>query len=150
MEAVEALVTREARPGTAVLRGAAGGVPPEVLLGLAAASEANMAGRESHHELEGEEHDHDDFVSLVVDPGAVASLEALRARVAGVLALDGVFRVKGRVAVSGKAAPAVVQAVGPRLETWFAPGAQAGGLVVIGLKDIDQPRIAAMLAGRAG
>ena len=53
---------------------------------------------------------------------------------------------EGRVAIAGKPAPAVVQAVGPRLETWFAPGNTATGLVVIGLKDIDQAAIARALA----
>lgn len=141
LQAVEALVGREARPGTQVLRGSASGLSPDVLLGLKAATEGNMVGRDSHHDLEGEEHDHDDFVSLVVDPGVVASVDDLRARVGKVLALDGVFRVKGRVGIAGKPAPAVVQAVGPRMETWFAPGMHPAGLVVIGLKDIDQAAI---------
>jgi cobalamin biosynthesis protein CobW len=52
-----------------------------------------------------------------------------------------VFRIKGRAAIAGKPAPAMVQAVGPRLETWFAPGDAPAGLVVIGLKDIDQAAI---------
>ena len=145
MHMVEETVSREARPGTALLRSAPAGLAPEVLLGLSAASEANMAGRDSLHELEGEEHNHDDFVSLVIDPGVVASMDDLRERVQQVLALDGVLRVKGRVAVDGKAAPAVVQAVGQRIETWFAPATQASGLVVIGLKSIDGAAIARIL-----
>jgi cobalamin biosynthesis protein CobW len=60
--------------------------------------------------------------------------------------VPGVLRVKGRVAVAAKAAPAVVQAVGPRIETWFAPGSVASGLVVIGLRDMDQRAIAGLLA----
>ena len=40
--------------------------PSEILLGLSAAAEDDLKGRESHHELEGEEHDHDDFESFVV------------------------------------------------------------------------------------
>ena len=82
-----------------------------------------MTGRESHHELEGEEHDHDDFVSFVADLAPAASLEALKAKVAAALAIPGVLRVKGRAAIAGKAAAAVVQAVGPRVEAAFAPGA---------------------------
>ena len=74
-------------------------------------------------------------------------LDDLKARVAKALALPGVLRVKGRVAVAGKAALAVVQAVGPRIETWFAPGTQPSGLVVIGLKDIDQAAISAIASG---
>jgi cobalamin biosynthesis protein CobW len=144
--AVEQLVRRQARPGTAVVRGMRGDLSPDLLLGLSAAAETKMDGRESHHELEGAEHDHDDFLSVVVAPGSFASVEALRAGIAAVLALPGILRVKGRVAVAGKTAPAVVQAVGPRIETWFAPGSVASGLVVIGLRDMDQRAIAGLLA----
>ncbi len=147
LRSVKATVAGEARPGTAILPSRAGGLPPEVLLGLAAASEVNMNGRESHHELEGEAHDHDDFISLVVDPGVAAGVDDLRARVHHVLALDGVLRVKGRVAVAGKTAPLVVQGVGPRVESWFAPGRAASGLVVIGGKAIDVAAITDILAG---
>ena len=63
------------------------------------------------------------------------------------LGVANVLRVKGRVAVTGKSAPATVQAVGPRLDVSFAPGAEAGGLVVIGLRPLDETAIAAALAG---
>ena len=144
---VEATVAREARAGTSLLRGSPAGIPAEVLLGLSSAAEANMDGRESHHELEGEEHDHDDFLSFVVRPAAFASVEALRRSVVAALAMPGVLRIKGRVRVDGKSAPAIVQAVGPRVETWFAPGDGTDGLVVIGLKDIDRDKIEASLGG---
>ena len=108
------IIRREMRAGTSIVRG--GAVPAEVLLGIAASAEGDMIGRESHHDLEGEEHDHDDFVSHVFEVAPVASLDALKAKVSATLAIPGVLRVKGRVGVAGKAAPAVVQAVGPRVE----------------------------------
>jgi cobalamin biosynthesis protein CobW len=141
----ERVVRSEMRPGTGIVRSAA--APADVLLGIAAAAEGDMQGRESHHELEGEEHDHDEFVSYVLDVAPFASVDALRARVGAVLKLPNVLRVKGRVAVAGKAAPATVQAVGPRLDVSFAPGATPGGLVVIGLRPLDRDAIAAALAG---
>ena len=143
LDATEAFVRCAARSGTGVVRG--GDVPASVLLGISAAAEGDMTGRESHHELEGEEHDHDDFVSFIADLPPVASLDALRARVSGALAVPGVLRVKGRAAISGKTAAAVVQAVGPRVEVSFAPGAVADGLVVIGLRDMDRAAITAAL-----
>ncbi len=143
LDETEAIVRREARPGTGVVRGAP---PASVLLGILASAEGDMTGRESHHELEGEEHDHDDFVSFVADLAPAASLEALKARVAAALAIPGVLRVKGRTTVAGKAAAAVVQAVGPRVEAAFAPGA-ASGLVVIGLRDMDRAAVGAALGG---
>jgi cobalamin biosynthesis protein CobW len=141
---VEAIIARETRPGTGHLRSSPEGLAPELLLGLSAMAESDMGGRESHHELEGEEHDHDDFTSFVVAAPAFASLEELRGRVAEALARPGVFRIKGRAAIAGKAAAAVVQAVGPRIETYFAPG-DAAGLVVIGLRDLDRDDIAGRL-----
>ncbi len=140
-----ALVKRESRPGTSVVNGR--GAPADMLFGIAASAEDDMGGRESHHDLEGEEHDHDDFDSIVVPVPPAASLDVLKARVLDALALPGVLRVKGRVAVTGKAAPAVVQAVGPRVEVAFAPGATASGLVVIGLRTMDRAAIARALAG---
>ena len=147
LDAVEATVMRESRVGTAVLRGSPRGLPADILLGLAAAAEVDMAGRESHHELEGEEHDHDDFASFVVPTPAFASLDELRARVTAALAVVGVLRIKGRAAIAEKPAPAIVQAVGARVEAYFAPGADPGGLVVIGLRDLDQAAVASRLAG---
>jgi cobalamin biosynthesis protein CobW len=119
---------------------------PELILGLTAMAEDDMAGRESHHDIDGEEHDHDDFTSFVVMTPAFASLEELRRRAADALGRPGVLRIKGRAAIAGKSAAAVVQAVGPRIETYFAPG-EATGLVVIGLRDLDRDDIAARLAG---
>jgi len=147
LAAVDEVIQREARPGTATLRGSPDGLAPEILLGLASATENHMTGRESHHDLEGEEHDHDDFTSFVVALPPVASLDDLRARIGKTLALPGVLRVKGRVAVEGKPAPAVIQAVGPRIESYFAPGTEATGLVVIGLRDIDRDAITKILRG---
>jgi cobalamin biosynthesis protein CobW len=146
LQEVEAIIPRETRPGTAHLRSSPAGLAPELLLGLTAMAEGDMAGRESHHDLAGEEHDHDDFTSFVVTTPVFASLEELRGRVADALGRPGVFRIKGRAAIAGKSAAAVVQAVGPRIETYFAPGA-AAGLVVIGLRDIDRDDIAERLAG---
>ena len=141
----EATVGREARAGTRMVRGVSGNVPAAVLLGLGAFAEADMGGRESHHDLEGIEHEHDDFDSFVIAIAEQPSLDALRARVAAVLAVPGVLRVKGRAPIDGKAAPAVVQAVGPRVDLSFAPGAGDAGLVVIGLRDMDRTAVAAAL-----
>jgi len=147
LEGVEAVLAGEARPGTRRVRSAAGGLAPEVLIGLGAGAEADMAGRESHHELEGADHDHDDFTSFVVEPASFRSLETLRDRVGAALSVPGVLRIKGRARVTGKPASAVVQAVGPRVEAYFDPAAGPERLVVIGLRDIDPAVIAASLAG---
>lgn len=77
---------------------------------------------------------------------AFASLKDLEQAVARAMALPGVLRIKGAAAVTGKAAPALVQAVGPRVETWFAAGARRPGhVVVIGLKGLDLSAITGAL-----
>jgi len=119
-----------------------------VLIGLNAAAEDDMAARAGHHG-EGEEHDHDDFDSIVVMPTAAASVDAMRARVSDALNLEGVLRVKGHARIADKAAPIVVQGVGGRVELAFArPDAkQAEHLVVIGLKGFDGDAVRRALAG---
>ena len=141
----EAAVRREARPGTSVVNGRS--IPADALFGIAASAEDDMHGRESHHELEGEEHDHDDFDSFVAAGMTAKSLDDLQQRVRRALAVSGVLRIKGHVAIAGKAAPVVVQAVGPRLDVSFAPDAAAGGLVVIGLRAMDRAAVTAALTG---
>jgi cobalamin biosynthesis protein CobW len=107
-----------------------------------------MAARAGHHGDE-EEHDHDDFDSIVVMPSAAASVDAMRARVNDALNLEGVLRVKGHARIADKPAPIVVQGVGGRVELAFArPDAkQAEHLVVIGLKGFDGDAVRRALAG---
>jgi len=144
---VEATVRNDTRPGVSLLRSRGEGLPAALLLGLSSAAEDDLKGRESHHELEGEEHDHDDFDSFVVTAPESMSLDALRARVEAALAVPGVFRIKGHARVAGKAAAVVVQAVGARVETYFSPAPARDGLVVIGLRGLDRDAATARLAG---
>jgi cobalamin biosynthesis protein CobW len=144
---VEGKVAGDARPGTRLLRTSGNGLKPEALLGLDFETENEIASRPSHHGMEGAEHEHDDFESFVTVAAEAESLEALKARVAHAMALPAVLRIKGRAVVSGKAAPAIVQAVGPRVDAYFAPQGGMPGLVVIGSKGIDHAAIRAALDG---
>lgn len=126
------------RPGTMMLRTRGSGLSPEALIGLGAATETQIAHRPSHHELEGVEHEHDDFESFVAEAPTADSLDMLKGRVTRAMALRGVLRIKGRAAVAGRTAMAVVQGVGPRVEAYFAPLAGESGLVVIGRKGLDR------------
>lgn len=148
LKRAENVVTRETRANVALLRARNGKLSPDVLLGLAAASESDMAGRESHHDLEGEDHDHDDFTSFVVVAAPAPSIEVLRERVATALALPGVLRVKGRAAIQDKVANAVVQGVGERVDAYFAATNEDPTLVVIGLRDdMDPGAVREVLSG---
>ncbi|MBZ8132582.1 cobalamin biosynthesis protein CobW [Afifella sp. IM 167] len=145
---VEARIGEDKRQPASVIRSSRGIVPPEVLLGVGAGAEDDSHNRLSHHEMEGEEHEHDDFDSFSLSVTAADKGEA-ESRVQQALALPGVLRIKGRIAISGKPAPLAVQAVGQRLETWFdKPNGNAASLpklVVIGLSDLDQAAVAEAL-----
>ncbi|MBN9027564.1 cobalamin biosynthesis protein CobW [Kaistia nematophila] len=143
IEEVAEIVARDARKEARVVHANASGLPASVLLGVGAAAEDDAFERKSHHDLEGEEHDHDDFDTFIVDVAELPSIEALGSRVRAAMAEKGVLRIKGRASVAGKAAPAVVQAVGPRVDTYFAPGGNAGRLVVIGERGLDAAAISA-------
>ena len=152
------LLTRDALDGVAAQIRAAipravkvvptreGRIDPDVLLGIAAAAEDDIANRASHHDA-AEGHDHDDFDSFVLDVPEVADPAAFAARLARVAERRGVLRAKGFLAVAGKPMRLLVQGVGARLRHSYdrpwAPGeARRGRLVVIGEKGIDRDAIA--------
>jgi cobalamin biosynthesis protein CobW len=138
---VDRAIAEDRRPQARTIRIANGIVPADILLGQSAAAESDSHNRKSHHELEGEEHDHDDFDSFVLDVAA-SDRATLERRIVDAMAIDGMLRIKGLVAIDGRAAPLSVQAVGPRVETWFVPeAARKTGLVVIGLKGLDRGKV---------
>ncbi|HMH95395.1 MAG TPA: GTP-binding protein, partial [Bradyrhizobium sp.] len=144
---IEARLKSMLRPGVSIVR-SRGDLAPQVLIGLNSTAEDDMAARAGHHGKE-EEHDHDDFDSIVVMPSAAVSVDAMRARVSDALSLTGVLRVKGHARVADKAAPIVVQGVGGRVELAFArPDVkQVEHLVVIGLKGFDGDAVRRALEG---
>ncbi len=131
-----------------------GDVAAAVLLGLGVGTEDDIKNRKSHHELEhenGEEHDHDEFDSFVVELGAVADPAAFVERLKDVIAEHDVLRVKGFADVPGKPMRLLIQAVGSRIDQYFerawAPGETRGTrLVVIGLHDMDEQAVRAAIA----
>ncbi|WP_417668896.1 cobalamin biosynthesis protein CobW [Roseibium sp.] len=171
---VQERIAADVRETVHIVSSEKGTLPIEVLLGRESAAEDDMAARhESHHHHHDEDHHHDhdhdhdhdgeghhhhdhhhhdhhhhdDFESHVLPVSSFASLKDAEAKVLEAMALKGVLRIKGAVVIEGKAAPAMVQAVGPRVETWFAAGADgAGRLVVIGLKGLDLSAVEKCLA----
>ena len=141
MARVEAAIAEDRRGAARTIRIANGILPADILLGQSAAAETDSDNRKSHHELEGEEHEHDDFDSFVLDVSAV-DRATLEERVRAAMAIEGVLRIKGLVSLDGRAAPLAVQAVGPRVETWFvADETRRTGLVVIGLRGLDRAAV---------
>ncbi|MBC8128740.1 MAG: cobalamin biosynthesis protein CobW [Rhizobiaceae bacterium] len=139
-----------------MVRAEHGRLPADVLLGLSAATEDQIALRQSHHEIEhegGPAHDHDDFESFVVSGGSIADVSTFADGLKTVIARHDILRLKGFCAVAGKPMRLVVQAVGSRVETYFdrpwgKNEARTTRLVVIGLHEgLDDVAIAAEIAG---
>lgn len=134
-----------------VVETAHGKVDPAVLLGLGAAAEADLEARPSHHDS-ADDHDHDDFDSIAIPVDAVATPEALVARIERAAEADGVLRIKGFAPVNGKPMRLVVQGVGRRIahhfdRPWKADEPRDGRMVVIGLKGFDLKAVEAALRG---
>ncbi len=144
-EAAGAKVAGHLPRAVKVVRATQGKVDPAVLLGLAVGVEDEIDGRRTHHDDE-EDHDHDDFESIVVNIPEIADPADLARRVAAAAEAPDVLRVKGFAAVSGKPMRLLVQGVGPRVShhfdrPWGAQETRRGALVVIGLKGFDRAAV---------
>ncbi len=160
-DAVDALVKRltdEARKGVHVVRTSHGELPVEVLLGQGAGAENDLEARhEIHHhhhdDDEGEDHhhhDHDDFESFVVTRGEISDPASFGEQVSSVIRNHDILRLKGFVAVSGKPMRLTLQAVGPRVDTYydqpFGSKLRETRLVVIGQAGLDRTAITTALS----
>ena len=128
----------------------AGRIDPTVALGLVAAAEDDLDGRPSHHEAEGEGHDHDDFETIVVEVAPAVDPESLVARLKAVAEAHDILRIKGFVEVAGKPMRLLVQGVGARFQhrfdrPWGREETRASRLVVIAEKGLDADALRAAL-----
>jgi cobalamin biosynthesis protein CobW len=150
--AARAVIAAEAPRPLPVIEVMEGVIDPRVILGLGAAAEDDIAARPSHHDAE-EEHDHEDFDSVVIDIAEQTDPQALAARIEALANDRQILRVKGYAAVAGKPMRLLVQAVGARVRVqydrpWGADEARQGRLVVIAEHDdIDADAIRLALAG---
>ena len=154
LAAVEARVATETRPGVKIVRADHGVVDIAALLGITAAAEDDLDSRKSHLD-DGEDHDHDDFDTFVLQGGDVAEVDGLVAKLGEIIAAHDVLRVKGMVAIAGKPSRLVIQAVGPRVQHFFDRAWQPAeprrtSLVVIGQKGLDRAAIEASLQAVIG
>jgi cobalamin biosynthesis protein CobW len=159
----EALASRlkgESRQGVQVVRASMGALPVDVLLGQGIGAENDLEARHEihhhHHHDDDEDDDHDDhdhhhdhghdeFESFVVTRGEITDPKAFADRVAAIIRDHDILRLKGFVAVEGKPMRLTLQAVGPRIDTYFDQpfGAQPRQtrLVVIGEAGLDRAAI---------
>ena len=155
----EALVDNlreSSRGGVQVVTTAMGKLPVDVLLGQGIGAEGDLEARhELHHhhhdhdEDHGDDHDHEAFESFVVTLGEIADTKAFSDQVSAIIGEHDILRLKGFAAVSGKPMRLTLQAVGPRVETYFDQPfgdiERATRLVVIGQAGLDHAAIEAAL-----
>jgi cobalamin biosynthesis protein CobW len=159
-DALTAKLKSEARAGVQVIKASMGVLPVDVLLGQGIGAEGDLAARHEihhhhHHDDDEDDHDHehehghDEFESFIVTRGEIADPGAFAAQVADVIRANNILRLKGFVAVAGKPMRLTLQAVGPRVDTYFdqpfGAAPRETRLVVIGEAGLDQATITAAL-----
>ncbi len=153
----------DSRNGVQVVRAAMGALPVDVLLGQGVGAETDLAARhevhhhhhhdddhhDDHHHDHEHEHGHDEFESFVVTRPEINDANAFAEQVAEVIRAHNILRLKGFAAVAGKPMRLTLQAVGPRVDTYFdgpLTGPRQTRLVVIGEAGLDQDAITAALS----
>jgi len=152
------------RDGVHIVATSHGNVGVDVLLGIDAAAEDDLAVRPSHHEHHHDDHEDDDhdhhhdhdhnhgaFESFVVDVPPQTDPADLEKQLIELVKHHGILRIKGFINVQGKSARHVVQGVGVRFtryydRNWEEAESRQGRLVVIGQAGLDQAAIASALS----
>jgi len=151
----------DSRSGVQVVKAKMGALPVDVLLGQGMGAEDDLEGRHEvhhhHHDHDDEDdhhhdHDHDEFQSFVVERGEINDPAAFAEKLVEVIKAHDILRLKGFAAVTGKPMRLTIQAVGPRIETYFDRPFKSGEprttrLVVIGQAGLNQSMIEKALAG---
>jgi cobalamin biosynthesis protein CobW len=149
LQAAREVIAAEMNRPVPMLAMTEGVIDPRVVLGLAAAAEDDLAARPSHHDG-ADDHEHDDFDSVVIDLPEVTDPEALTAAIQRLARENRILRVKGHVAVVGKPMRLLVQAVGERVRTqfdkpWGAAPRRSQLVVIAEHDDIDEAAIRRVL-----
>ena len=151
IDTVHKRLAPQLQPGAVLLSMGRGEISPELVLGLQRLQPAT-SGHE-HHDHEHHDHSHVEIESLALELPGDFSRAALEQRLLQLVGNSGLIRLKGRLWLAGKSRPLQIQAVGPRLECWFEPGADQAQcephdpgleLVVLGF-DLHRPDIEACL-----
>jgi cobalamin biosynthesis protein CobW len=164
---LRAALKSEAREGVQVVTATMGALPVDILLGQGVGAEGNLELRHEvhhhHHDHDDDHHDdhedheighehahgHDEFESFVVELGEIEDANAFAIKVADVIRAHDILRLKGFAAIQGKPMRLTVQAVGPRVDTYFdrpfGTAPRVTRLVVIGQAGLKQAEIDAAL-----
>ena len=114
LAAARAVIEAEAPRKLPILAMTEGVIDPRLILGLNSRAEDDIAARPSHHDGH-DDHEHDDFDTVVIDLPEITDPEVLVAAIQKLANEQNILRVKGYVAVQGKPMRLLVQAVGARV-----------------------------------
>lgn len=128
-----------------------GAIDPQVILGLNAAAEDDLAARPSHHDGH-DDHEHEDFDTVVIDLPEITDPAHLVAAIERLATEQNILRVKGHVAVQGKPMRLLVQAVGARVRhqydrPWGSQPRRSQLVVIAEHDDVNPDAIRAVLTG---
>ncbi len=164
----------DSRDGVQVVSTSMGALPVDVLLGQNIGAESDLDARAEvhhhhhdddhhhdhddhhhhdhdhhHHHHHAHEHGHDEFESFVVEMGEITDVETTLEKIADTIRAHDILRLKGFAAVEGKPMRMTIQAVGPRVDSYydkpFGSDPRSTRLVVIGQAGLDQAAISAAL-----
>ena len=149
LQAARDVISAEMNRPVPMLAMTEGVIDPRVILGLNAAAEDDLAARPSHHDGH-DDHEHDDFDTIVVDLPEVTDPEALSAAIVRLADEQNILRVKGHVAVAGKPMRMLVQAVGARVRMqydrpWGTAPRRSQLVVIAEHDDVDEAAIRKVL-----
>ena len=157
-DALVASLRSSARDGVQVVKTSMGKLPVDVLLGQGIGAEADLTSRHElhhHHHDDDEhghhhhEHDHDAFESFVVNLGEISDAKQFADQTSDIIRAHDILRLKGFAAVAEKPMRLTLQAVGPRVNTYFdqpfGTAPRVTRLVVIGQAGMDRMAIEAAL-----
>jgi cobalamin biosynthesis protein CobW len=149
LDALKAQIAQAVPRAVKIAPAREGAIGADVLLGISAAAEDDLAARPSHHDAEGE-HDHDDFDTFVVAIPAVRDPDTLIDRLVAATRTHDILRVKGFIEVAGKPLRMLVQGVGQRFRRdfdrpWGVDEPRLSRLVVIAERGVDRQAVASAL-----
>jgi len=155
-DALAGKLKTESRDGVQVVKSSMGALPVNVLLGQGIGAESDLSARhevhhhhhhdeDDHHHDHEHEHGHDEFESFIVSRGEIDDPSAFAEQVADVIRNHNILRLKGFASVKNKPMRLTLQAVGPRVDTYFdqpiGTAPRETKLVVIGEAGLDETAI---------
>ena len=157
---LEANLRSGVRSGVQFIRAKMGAVSPQTLLGMGIGAEDDLSARHEihhhHHDDDSDhdhhhEHGHDEFETFQVSLPEITDVAAFTQTITQTIRDHNILRLKGFAQVGNKPMRLVIQAVGPRVDTYFdrpLTAVEKGqtNLVVIGHAGLDRERILAALA----